>query len=270
MKRPGFIFVVFFLLPVILLAGCRTSHSARKNKEPGMYDTSRETLHHLCSTGKVSELTARMSFNLSGQKAGGQLRMRRDHCVQISVSVLGLVEVARIEFLPDKVVVMDRTSNRYALCHYADLPFRNELGLDFNVVQALFWNRVFSPGSISESDLYNNVSYNGRNTDGSSTFIEKVYDYIFRVAGDDNLILTSKKIQGRGVSIGYSDFKTLSDGFVFPMVLNLEITDEIRRFSTSIALSSVSTAKGSWPDETGISRRMVKVSLDELTRGLSL
>ena len=94
--------------------------------------------HSLLEPPPVQELTASLSLNLEGNKVNGQLRMRRGRSIQISASMLGLVEVARVEFLPDMVVVMDRFHNVYSVFHYADIPYRNELGLDFDVVQALF------------------------------------------------------------------------------------------------------------------------------------
>ena len=151
MKRSGLLYIYIILASAftLLLTECRTTGKAHKSG-PETTDTHIETVKKLSNVDNASELTARLSFSLSGRKAAGQLRMRRDHSIQIGISVLGLVEVVRIEFLPDKVIVMDRTSNRYALCHYADLPLRNELGLDFNVVQALLWNRLFSPGAANE------------------------------------------------------------------------------------------------------------------------
>ena len=270
MKRPGLKYIFLPAVMSLLLAGCRTSGTSRKSSSVST-DTHIETLRELSEVDNTSELTARVSFNLSGQKAGGQLRMRRDHSIQIGISLLGLVEVARIEFLPDKIVIMDRTSGRYALCHYADLPLRNELGLDFNVVQALLWNRIFSPGAANETEFLRNVVFSGTDgTDGSSVFREREYDYIFKVNADRHLTRTSRTDSGRGVSIGYSDFRTVSDGFVFPMAMNLALDDETISVSASFTLSSVSTAKGNWPDETGVGRRMTKVTLDELLQGLSL
>ena len=79
-------------------------------------------IHSLLEAPPVQELTSSLSLNLSGTKVSGQLRMRRGRSIQISASMLGLVEVARIEFLPDMVVIMDKFHNLYSVCHYADIP----------------------------------------------------------------------------------------------------------------------------------------------------
>ena len=270
MKRTGFLTLIIAVLLTFSMSGCGTSDKVHKSGAASA-DLHTETLKKLSKVENASELTARFSLNVSGRKASGQLRMRRDRSVQIGISLLGLVEVVRIEFLPEKVVIMDRTTNRYTVCHYADLPLRNELGLDFNVVQALFWNRLFSPGVADETELLSNIVYNGTDElNGSSVFKERVYDYLFKVNPDRNLTLTSKTVSGSGLSVGYSDFRAVTEGFVFPMTLNLEMAGGANPLFATLTLSSVSTAKGNWPDETGVGRRMTKVTLDELTEGLSL
>ena len=148
----AFCYILFPLLFAgLLLSGCRSSSSIRKNKEAGQLEDSR-LIHSLLAAPEADELTASLSVNVQGTRITGQLRMRRGKSIQISASVLGLMEVARIEFLPEMVVVIDRYHNLYSVCHYADIPYRNELGLDFEVVQALLWNRLFSPGSANPAD----------------------------------------------------------------------------------------------------------------------
>ena len=71
-------------------------------------------IHSLLEAPPVQELTSSLSLNLSGTKVSGQLRMRRGRSIQISASMLGLVEVARIEFLPEMVVIMDKFHNLYS------------------------------------------------------------------------------------------------------------------------------------------------------------
>ena len=54
------------------------------------------------------------------------------------------------------------------------------------------------------------------------------------------------------------------------MMLYFDMADASSTVSVSMALSSVSVANSNWPDETGVGRRMTKVSLEELTERLSL
>jgi hypothetical protein len=268
MKRQLLFVTLISVFLLSSLTGCRSIKTTRKPTVETA-DVYQELLSSLAAEPSVTELTARVSFNLSGRKATGQIRMRRDRSVQIGVSVLGLLEVARVEFLPDKVVVMDRTSNRYAVCHYADLPLRNELGLDFNVIQAILWNRIFSPGVSADEMLSNIVLNETKALDGSPILRDRGYGYLFTVDRNNRLSITSNTVAGRGISVGYSDFKTVSKGFDYPMTFYVQIA-AANAVSATLSFSSVSTEKGSWPDETGITSRMERVSIEELVESLEL
>ena len=76
----------------------------------------------------------------------GQLRMRRDEVIRLQISPFGLVEVARLEFTPDYVLLMDRMHKTYVKGGYDDIGFLRRNGLNFYSLQALFWNQLFVPG----------------------------------------------------------------------------------------------------------------------------
>ena len=106
-------YILPLLTAALLLSSCRTISTARKEKD--RQEESDRLVHTLMEAPPVNELTASLSFNLQGTKVSGQLRMRCGRSIQISASMLGLMEVARIEFLPDMVVVMDRVHNLYSV-----------------------------------------------------------------------------------------------------------------------------------------------------------
>ena len=84
----------------------------------------------------------------SGSKTfdlGGSLRMKRNEVVQISLTMLGF-EVARMEFAPDGVLLIDRVNKQYVKAAYTDLSFLRQARLDFYALQAMFWAEVFEPG----------------------------------------------------------------------------------------------------------------------------
>lgn len=91
-----------------------------------------------------------MSLNAGGKdiSAGGTLRMKRDDVVQLSLTFLGF-EVARMEFSPNDVLLIDRYNKRYVRAKYSDMKFLQQAGLDFNALQALFWGELFRPGHES-------------------------------------------------------------------------------------------------------------------------
>lgn len=256
---------IAYIPVILLLASCGSLSKGLKSNTDSAVNEDRKILSQLVEPKQPDELTASLSMNISGVKVNGQLRMRRDHSIQVSANLLGLMEVARVEFLPDKVVVMDRMHNRYSVCHYAFLPERNELGLDFEEIQAIFWNRAFSPESNS-SDKFANFVIQDRNPE-TFTFKETKFGYLFTANSDRKLVRTSKP----GIAlVEYSNFSGLSKDFIFPLGMNVEINTGDLSLVVPIKLSSVSITNQKWPDQTQVSRRMTQVELDEILDDLTL
>ena len=108
----------------------------------------------LSAAQRTGCLTAKVRFQLTGNAVGsmtdmtvsGTLRMKRDDVVQLSLRALG-IEVGRLEFSPQDVLLIDRMGKRYVRAKYGDVAFLRQAGLDFHAVQALFWNEIFLPGT---------------------------------------------------------------------------------------------------------------------------
>lgn len=253
-------------LALLLLGSCRSQSALKKQKE--QMEQGVKLMQELISAPPVTELTASLSLNINGTKVSGQLRMRYGRSIQISASVLGLMEVARVEFLPDRVVVMDKMHNIYSVCHYADIPYRNELGLEFNVVQSLLWNRIFSPGCEDSQSAVSQLQVLEPDKDGNVRINERQYGYSFMTDGRDKLNAVTKVAAGYGFKMNYTDFTKVSGKWEYPQALSVEISDTETRNNITVKLSSVSTDRKDWPDRTQVNRRMKQVSLDELLDNL--
>jgi hypothetical protein len=262
-----------YILPVLIaalfLGGCRSANALKRQKGDEEQEGSR-LIRTLVAPPPVSELTASLSFNINGNKVSGQLRMRRGRSIQLSASVLGLMEMARIEFFPDMVVVMDRYHNLYSVCHYADIPHRNELGFDFEEVQALLWNRIFCPGFPAEEDAVSRLEVTKADEAGKVRIKEKEYGYTFVTDGNERLESIMKSSGGYSFRMDYSDFTALSGSWRYPLELSVEITSSGVTNNVSVKMSSVSVEKKNWADRTQVTRRMKQVSLDELLDNLDL
>ena len=105
-------------------------------------------------------ITGNMTFSIQAgsvnHKLGGALHMRRDEVIRLQVVAPILpVEIGRIEFTPDYVLVVDRGHKEYIKADYNQLAFLKENGLDFYSLQSLFWNELLMPGrqKVGEGDL---------------------------------------------------------------------------------------------------------------------
>lgn len=85
-----------------------------------------------------------------------KLSMRKDECIRLQLLMpLLRTELARIEFTPTYVLLIDRYHKEYIKASYDDVSFLANNGLSFYSLQALFWNQLLLPGAnqVKESDL---------------------------------------------------------------------------------------------------------------------
>ena len=79
----------------------------------------------------------------------GNLKMKRDECIRLQLMAFGFVEAGRIELTPDYVLIMDRINKLYLKAPYVQVDFLRNNGLNFNTMQALFWNELSKPAKYS-------------------------------------------------------------------------------------------------------------------------
>jgi hypothetical protein len=149
-----------------------SSCSSRKNLQEDTRSVSGkvETLADKPSIAPV-ELSSRcLSANVGltvtlGQEklhVKGKLKMKNGEGVQVSVTPLGIMEAACIEFLPDNINVIYKLKQITTKILYADAAYIGLSGINYAVLESIFHNAVFlpdgrsahcSPGSISVESM---------------------------------------------------------------------------------------------------------------------
>lgn len=108
----------------------------------------------------TKNITGRLTL---GIKAGGKdislpasLHMRKDELIrlQILAPLIGS-ELARIDFAPGYVLIVDRIHKEYIKADYNKIDFLKKQGLSFYSLQAMFWNQLLLPGTktVGDADL---------------------------------------------------------------------------------------------------------------------
>ena len=99
---------------------------------------------------KEGTVTSKMNLdlNLGGKSlsVGGSCNLKRDEVIQLSLVAMGFMEVGRLEFTPQYMMMVNRMGREYVKVDYADVPYLQQAGVDFYTLQALFWSDVFVPG----------------------------------------------------------------------------------------------------------------------------
>lgn len=114
--------------------------------------------------GVQAKSTLTLSMGSSEFAVGGNLKMIRDEIIQLSMTMMGLMEVARIELTPDYVLIQDRYNKRYIKAGWNEICL-DSLGISFQTFQSLFWEQLFLIGNKKQPETKDFVlSSPGSNT----------------------------------------------------------------------------------------------------------
>ena len=221
------------VLPVLgalmLLTGCvsnkniqATQQEEKKEKDNGIAviaglpaitpDVSR--MHYLSSNIKLTLI-------VNGDKVSlkGKLRIKKDGGIQISITPLGLVEVACIEFLPDKVRLINKLFKSYTEVPYSEAAAIGLSGINYGVLESIFLDRVFQPNGqpaylglkefIMTGDTGNSytIATVKSNAMQYAFTIDKASGHMTQCGGNSST--------GESIKCDYSNFKDLS-GILYP------------------------------------------------------
>ena len=161
MKATGILKIAALVMP-LLLSSCASKKKAVVENKP-------LTTEQLATQGFIQKvqanaitqkfITSKVKFSVEtgAQKLTltGNLKMKRDDCIRLQLMAFGFVEAGRIELTPEYVLIMDRINKQYLKAPYVQVDFMRNNGLNFNTMQALFWNELSRPAkySINKDDM---------------------------------------------------------------------------------------------------------------------
>lgn len=265
--------IAALLLLTLTLTGCRTSRQA----ESGTAYIKKQRNEILAPLAQypadiefVSAKTA-ITLNYNGHNATvkGRLRMRRDESIQMSITALGLMEIANIEFTPKGAYLIDRVNKRYALFDYSS-GWMSLAGINFNAVQALFWNRLFIPG---EKEVWRKTEDFTISKAGSQCRVEPNRQRMLKCkfyTDEDckDLQQTDLNIQQYAATWRYDDFELL-DTYAYPTTHDVSVSASSLTVGAHIELTNISTLDTGWQSGTDLSRYK-RVNLDQLMEILNM
>ena len=255
------------LLLTLTLAGCRST----RNAERPSASAKKPQNEQLIPLAKYSKETPFMSaktvitlnYNGHAMTVKGRLRMRHNEVVQMSLTALGLVEIAMAEFTPKGAYLIDRINKRYVYFDYSS-GWMNLAGVNFSAVQGLFWNRLFMPG---EKEAWRHTADFSISDAGSQHLVvpdrqrllqcEFYTDADYRQVEQTNLSLKQYAATWR-----YDHFETI-DGYTYPITHDVSVSSQAHNIGAHIELNTVSTIDTGWQSTTDLSRYK-RVEFEEL------
>ena len=257
MKSKKQLYVLIFALMSMTLTGC---HSLLQSVEKTVVGKKqkRELLTPLAQPlSGMDALTAKVSITADYDRypisLRGRLRMRYDEVVQISVTALGVIEVAFIECTPQAAYIVDRINKQYARIDYSSgLP--NSVGINFNTIQALFWNRLFIPGrerAWEYTSKFNLIPIE------SQLRIEPTIWSLLKCQFTTNsncsqLQQTNLSLKDYASTWQYCRFQDIG-GYVIPTMFDISVSHAAQSAEAQITLSDIAINNTTWKTGTNLS-----------------
>lgn len=206
---------------------------------------------------------------------GGSLHMRKDDVIRIQLTAFGLMEVGRLEFTKDYVMIVDRIHKEYIKADYNKVSFLQRNGLNFYSLQALFWNMLFMPGTKTVTD--DMLKQFALNLQSSSAMVpvnlkQGNMSYVWQTESKTGQIkqteitYADKSSGTTKIICKYDDFKPVGTK-MFPHMLTLngktQATQKPRDVKVGIKLKGVKMDKD-WETRTTLSGKYKAVSVEEV------
>ena len=225
----------------------------------------------------AKDISSKIDFTLTDgndeMTVSGMLRMRRDEVIRIQLTPMNIMEVGRIEFTKDSVLIMDRINKEYVVAGYDEVGFLKNNGLDFYTLQSLFRNELFVPGTqrVKESmlPLFDVEPATGK--DMSVTYSQGKFDFVWTVDSVTGRITAADiTYNGSGgktcLSCRYSSFTAVGSK-QFPSVVSVGTSSQKLTMADakgfSVKMKDIGT-DGDWESRTTVSQKYKKVPAEKL------
>lgn len=265
------ILFVLWLFISLFIGGCKTTKNVETSHSIDGLDKSEYIDKVLNNHATWNVLTARMTLEVRLQDKGttqlnGNIRIRRDEVIQLSLAPVLGIEIGRLEISPEGLLVIDRVNKRYVQVSFEEIKDLARVDLGFDVLQALFLNEMYAPQgrTLAMRDFVTKLS--------SEEMLWKLkkerpvsYNYVTQFPSG---WLTESQITLHGTTYGvdwkYARFQKMGVG-MFPTRMDATFGGGAYNLSVGLTLSRLAQ-NDSWNGRTEVSSRYQKVELIELIK----
>lgn len=270
-KRKNSLFASFTTLLIMLLmvafGACSTKKSA--TGDIGALTVKEiKSLPAMQKTGDNLSAKLKLNANIKGKtfSAGGNMKIKRGEGLQISINALGgLIEVARIEMTPEKMLLIYRLGREYAEVRYSEIEAFRSLGLDYSMLEAILMNEVFAPEENILDKALAKMDVKAANGEIIlTTPRSRNMQYSFHIEQSSGSLVLTRGDYNSSVSVdcNYADFTDFA-GRSFPRQINFSVAD----MALNLSLSSIKDGSLKLTSESSLSSYS-KVAASKLINGL--
>ena len=286
MKPSSFLKIAALAMP-LLLSSCIFHKKAVKEDTPKLVTVEEQNNQDFISRVKdnlqsAHFITSKVKFSVEvgAQKLTltGNLKMKRDDVIRLQLMAFGFVEAGRIELTKDYVLIMDRINKQYLKAPYMQIDFLRNSGLNFNSLQALFWNELFKPNPVilgkktEAADTTSNYQVIESGDEMILQLNKDKMDYSWLVGRSDALIKMAN-IQYKDrfnpensaqLNWDYTEFQNVS-GKKFPNKHAIQLTTATKEVKLGMTLNYIGNDT-EWETRTEVSNKYREVTVDEILR----
>ena len=202
----------------------------------------------------------------------GSLKMKRDDVIRLQLMAFGFVEAGRLEFTKDYVLIVDRINKQYLKVPYAQLEFFRHSGVDFYMLQSLFWNELFQPGEtrLTDRNLKKFTTDAGVDNDVIISYENDVLSYRWLTERETARIkmanvLYANHLRGNyQLNWDYEEFKA-NNRKMFPMTHKVQFNTPDKEVKFEMVLNYLGNDED-WEPRTTLSGKYRQMPVDEILR----
>ncbi|MBQ8256387.1 MAG: DUF4292 domain-containing protein [Bacteroidaceae bacterium] len=243
MERKNNITALLFLLVALFFVGCKSTKTVQRSEMPAGI-TLAEIEAMPAVKGALPGYSAKMKLTLASPgktfSSQGTLRLKDGEGVQMGITPLGLFEVARVEFSPLYVLIMNRLKKEYSLVHYRNVALLEQLGLNYTLLESVLQNRVNLPAGVpvEKALAAMDITLLGDTLCLTNKAGGITYDYY--IAKSSGLLVKSVGKHGNGTAVTclYEGFRPIG-GQQIPHSITLALGGTANAVELSIVLNKV-------------------------------
>ena len=279
MKRLSIVRMAVLALPLLLVScGSHKVNPTSVNMTPEVKEKVDflSAVRDNAQTTKFMTSKVKFSVEVGQQKLTltGNLKMKRDDVIRLQLMAFGFVEAGRIEMTKDYVLIMDRINKQYLKAPWMSVDFLRNSGLNFNTIQALFWNELFRPNQVSaEKETRDSLASYSILANGDDMIVgleTGKMDYSWLVSREARLIrmaniLYKDRFNGNTqLNWDYDKFEKLNKT-LYPRKHAIALTTPDKEVKLGMTLNYIG-AETEWEPRTEISNKYREVTVDEILR----
>jgi len=256
--------IYYFSIFLLITLSCKTQKKVQRT----VIESSASEL--LYTTFNVPRATFTFVQGGNSVNVNGSVRIHKDSIIILSLQapLLG-VEVGRVGITQHSLTLIDRINRQYFELNFDSLRNEHGINLNYNIFQSIFTNSLFiydNPNEVLISDFKEVRIENFLLLQTNRGGVNQEFN-----VNEDKRILSGRIFANDdepfSIEWSYMRFESLQDGYNFPHLVKMTISDGDRRFQMDIAYNKVELDK-KLNFAFSIPSSYKEVSLDDLLKML--